>query len=197
MSAIGKKPIIETILAGLTEEQLTALKANLDANVIKDYKDYVDLYKNGTLGQAYVPTFNCIYIAPYMLKFEPDSQHLKPYILNSDGSIQPIDEKCTILELRSELNDRMIETGAISLGLVFTNVTVDNWVSDQTYADYPYKAEIACNGITANSVVEVIFALAQAISGNYAPICESSANKVTIYAKVNTTIVIPTIKEVL
>lgn len=82
-------------------------------------------------------------------------------------------------------------------GLVFTNVTVNNWVSDATYADYPYKAEITCNGITAQSVVEVIFALAQAISGNYAPVCLSGTDKVTIYGKANTSITIPTIKEVL
>ena len=82
-------------------------------------------------------------------------------------------------------------------GKVLTNVTVNNWVSDATYVDYPYKADINFNGIKADDVVEVIFALAQATSGNYAPVCLTGTDKVTIYSKVNTTIVIPTIKEVL
>ena len=79
---------------------------------------------------------------------------------------------------------------------IFTNVSASSWVSDSTYANYPYRCDINCVGITADSIVEVIFAMDEATSGNYAPICASSLNTVTIYSKVNTAIVIPTIKEV-
>lgn len=79
---------------------------------------------------------------------------------------------------------------------VFSNVSASSWVSDNTYADYGYKCELTCNGITANSVCEVVYSLSDAISGNYAPICETATDKVIIYSKVNTTITIPTIKEV-
>jgi hypothetical protein len=90
-----------------------------------------------------------------------------------------------------------INGGAIQTQLkVFSNVTASNWVSDNTYSDYSYKCNITCAGITANSVVDVIFGLTEAVSGNYAPICSTSANTVTIYSKVNTSITIPTIKEV-
>ena len=78
----------------------------------------------------------------------------------------------------------------------FTNVSASTWVSDNTYANYPYKCDITCTGITVNSVVEVIFDMTEAISGDYAPICATSTDTVTIYSKVDTAITIPVIKEV-
>ena len=73
------------------------------------------------------------------------------------------------------------------------NTQVDTWVADTTYSDYGYKADIALEGVTADIYVEVIFALTEATSGDYAPICSSGAGTVTIYSKVNTAITIPTI----
>ena len=84
----------------------------------------------------------------------------------------------------------------ITQKLTFSNVTASNWVVDNTYADYGYKCDLTCQGITANSVVEVMFGMAEATSGNYAPVCETSADTVTIYSKVNTSITIPVIKEI-
>ena len=73
------------------------------------------------------------------------------------------------------------------------NTQVTTWTADTTYSDYGYKADIALEGVTADTYVEVIFALTEATSGDYAPICSSGAGIVTIYSKVNTTITIPTI----
>ena len=84
-------------------------------------------------------------------------------------------------------------------GEVLTNtvVQVSDWVSDNTYPDYPYRAEI----VTSNydSVWEVIFGITEAISGNFAPICSTNGKTVSIYAKQipSASITIPTIKEVL
>lgn len=78
----------------------------------------------------------------------------------------------------------------------FTNVSANNWVSDSTYSGYSYKCDLSCTGITSSSVVMVIFGATEADSGNYAPVCTTSTNKVTIYSKVNTSITIPTIKEI-
>jgi hypothetical protein len=81
-------------------------------------------------------------------------------------------------------------------GIVQNNVTVENWVADSTYSDYGYKAVIGVGNIHSSSVVEVIFGVNEAVSGNYAPICETGEATVTIYSKVNNPIVIPTIKEI-
>ena len=68
--------------------------------------------------------------------------------------------------------------------IVFSNISVDTttFESDETYTDYPYKAELKCNGVTSDYVPMVNLGMTDAISGNYAPICESGENTVTIYA---------------
>lgn len=77
--------------------------------------------------------------------------------------------------------------------LSFTNVTASNWVSDSTYTGYNYKCVLTCNGVTSSDYAQVIFGPDQANSGNYASVCLTGTNNVTIYSKVDTSIVIPTI----
>ena len=81
--------------------------------------------------------------------------------------------------------------------LKFTNVTASTWVSDNTYTDYVYKCVLACQGVTSDTMIEVVFDVAEATSGDYAPVCLSETDTVTIYSKVNDSITIPLIKEVL
>lgn len=77
--------------------------------------------------------------------------------------------------------------------LKFTNKTASSWVSDSTYADYPYRCDISCSGVTADMFAEVVFGVAQSTSGNYAPVCETKAGAVSVWSNENTTITIPTI----
>lgn len=87
--------------------------------------------------------------------------------------------------------------GVVSVSaLRFTNVTASTWVSDSTYQDYGYKCDITCQGVTSDMYIEVVFGVTEATSGDYAPVCLSSSNTVTIYSKVNDSITIPLIKEV-
>lgn len=81
------------------------------------------------------------------------------------------------------------------VNLKFTNVAANtaNWVVDTTYAGYGYKCDLTLAGVTATMIAEIILGHAQAVSGNYSPICESGSGIVTIYSKVNATITIPTI----
>ena len=62
------------------------------------------------------------------------------------------------------------------------SVTASAWVSDSTYAAYPYAASIACSGVTASHVPEVVFGAAEAASGNFAPVALSGSGTVKIYA---------------
>lgn len=77
--------------------------------------------------------------------------------------------------------------------LIFNDVVASNWVVDNTYADYGYKCELTCNGVTADDFAQVIFYPPQSTNGDYANICLTSTDTVTIYSKVNTSITIPTI----
>lgn len=67
---------------------------------------------------------------------------------------------------------------------IFSGVSVaaSAWVSDSTYAAYPYAASIACPGVTASHVPEVVFGATEAASGNFAPVALSGSRTVKIYA---------------
>ena len=67
---------------------------------------------------------------------------------------------------------------------IFSGVSVaaSAWVSDSTYAAYPYAASIACPGVTASHVPEVVFGATEAASGNFAPVALTGSGTVKIYA---------------
>ena len=81
---------------------------------------------------------------------------------------------------------------------IFTNVTVTvaMWEEDNTYIDFPYKVDIPCLGVMDNYVADVTFDIADATSGNYAPVSATGSGIVTIYAAEipETDIEIPSIK---
>ena len=62
------------------------------------------------------------------------------------------------------------------------SVAASAWASDSTYAAYPYAASIACSGVTASHVPEVVFGATEAASGNFAPVALSGSGTVKIYA---------------
>ena len=62
------------------------------------------------------------------------------------------------------------------------SVAASAWVSDSTYAAYPYAASIACSGVTASHVPEIVFGATEAASGNFAPVALSGSGTVKIYA---------------
>ena len=72
---------------------------------------------------------------------------------------------------------------------IFSGVSVaaSAWVSDSTYAAYPYAASIACPGVTASHVPEVVFGATEAASGNFAPVALSGSGTVKIYAAIKPT----------
>jgi hypothetical protein len=77
--------------------------------------------------------------------------------------------------------------------LKFTNLSADTWVDDTTYADFPYRCDISCTGVTENMYAEVILSIEHATSGQYAPVCETNTDIVSIWASTNVQIIIPTI----
>ena len=94
--------------------------------------------------------------------------------------------------LNTDVANLYVEISKIT-PLKFTNITVSTWVSDTTYTNYSYKANITLTGVTSSMVAEVIFNVTESESGNYAPVCETFDGGVYIYSKVNTAITIPTV----
>ncbi len=76
---------------------------------------------------------------------------------------------------------------------VYTNLSASTWTSDTTYEDFPYRCDIAIQGVTSADYAEVVFSMADAMSGEYGPICETHTGGVYIYSENNDTITIPTI----
>lgn len=76
-----------------------------------------------------------------------------------------------------------------------TVVAVGDWAADTTYADYPFRAAVLLSGALANMTPEVVAGLAEATSGNIAPIAAAYDGGVYLYAAAvpATSITIPTI----
>jgi hypothetical protein len=77
--------------------------------------------------------------------------------------------------------------------IYFNNVTASSWTADSTYADFGYVCNLSCSGVTASMYAEVVFDVAQATSGNYAPVCETGSGIVKIWSATNDSITVPVI----
>ena len=71
-------------------------------------------------------------------------------------------------------------------------VATSAWASNTTYADFPYRASVACSGATASMTPEVVFPVS---NYSFAPVCESYAGGVYIYCaeKPTASVTIPSI----
>lgn len=86
------------------------------------------------------------------------------------------------------INDELaqLEAGtAVELKkLQFTNTTVAKaaFVADSTYQDYPYRASVALTGVLSSMIPDVVLSLADATSGNFAPVAACYDGGIYLYA---------------
>ena len=68
--------------------------------------------------------------------------------------------------------------------LRFRNVAVAaaKFVADESYGDYPLRAAVALEGVLENMVPDVVFALTDAVGGNFAPVADSYNGGIYLYA---------------
>lgn len=73
---------------------------------------------------------------------------------------------------------------ADAVKLTFTNTVVEaaSFTADETYGDFPYRAAVPLTGAAEAMTPEVVFGAADAMSGTFAPVAESYAGGVYIYA---------------
>lgn len=73
---------------------------------------------------------------------------------------------------------------ADAVKLTFTNTTVEaaSFAADETYGDFPYRAAVPLTGAAETMTPEVVFGVTDAMSGTFAPVAESYAGGVYIYA---------------
>ena len=73
---------------------------------------------------------------------------------------------------------------ADAVKLTFTNTVVEaaSFTADETYGDFPYRAAVPLTGAAEAMTPEVVFGVTDAMSGTFAPVAESYAGGVYIYA---------------
>lgn len=98
--------------------------------------------------------------------------------LDSSGNLTDSGKKASDFANASHAHEGYAEVKIFS----GVSVAASAWASDSTYAAYPYAASIACSGVTASYVPEVVFGAVEAASGNFAPVALSGSGTVKIYA---------------
>ena len=87
---------------------------------------------------------------------------------------------------------------ADAVKLTFTNIAVQasQWAADETYSDFPFRALVGLSSeVTGAMVPEVIFDVADATSGIFAPVAHSTGGGIMLYASElpSAAVTIPTI----
>ena len=88
------------------------------------------------------------------------------------------------------------ETDGQPVTVAYQNVVVKStdWVASTEFTDFPYEAKIPLsNFVDYKTVPQVVFDIADTMSGNYAPICKSGDKCVYIYGKVQNEITLKTV----
>lgn len=93
-------------------------------------------------------------------------------LVNSVMGISP-DGNLDIPEMSVLAKVRLKFTGKI--------VASSEW-SSGGITDYPYQADVPCSGVASTDFAEVVFSAADAVSGVFAPVCETTSGAVRIYA---------------
>ena len=102
----------------------------------------------------------------------------KVSIKASDITFSPTDTLTSdnVQDAIEEVDGKVITQGA-------TTVQTSAWSSDATYDGYNYHASIAMSNVTSDYVPSVTFGVAEAESGNFAPVADTYSGGVYIYAK--------------
>lgn len=111
----------------------------------------------------------------------------------ADTLYQPVGNYITDLP-DTLVTEQELEEKNYTVTKIFENQTTNSWSEDTTYSDYPYVCVMSLDDTTSNDLGEVYFNVDEALSGNYAPVCETLDGGIKIWSKVNVQITIPTIK---
>ena len=104
--------------------------------------------------------------------------------LNSSTSSTSEDTAATPKAVKTAMDKANAAVPRSSL-LRFTNVTfvANTGVTDTTYDGYAIRYDVSCTDVTTDYSADVRFAPADAVSGNFAPFCDTGNGIVKIYAK--------------
>lgn len=152
-----------------------------------------------SLAKVSIPA-GTVSLSPTMLtdeRLDPKVCGIVTETIKIDTTTMQSQFEALLRSIQNELQDLESGTGVELKKLQFNSVSVavSKFVSNTTYEDYPFRASVALEGVQSTMIPEVIFSMADAISGNFAPVAESYNGGVYLYAadKPEGKIVIPTI----
>lgn len=149
------------------------------------------LTNNGTLRQISLAR---VYVAAGTTAITPNmitDERLDPSVcgivterVSVDTSVMHNQFEALLASIQKELQDLEAGTGVELKKLQFNNTSVNasSFIADTTYEDFPFRAAVPLTGVLNSMIPEIIFGLADASSGLFAPVAETYNGGVYLYA---------------
>lgn len=131
----------------------------------------------------------------YVTKEYVDENGGKINSISVNGKAQDIDDNKNVnISVPAKLSELENDENYSSV-IITTDVSIQitSWVTDTTYADFPYRAAVSITDCTADYIPIITFSADDAISGNFAPVAETYDGGVYIYAAEAATVTVPSI----
>lgn len=178
---------------------ISILKGTASSNPVVPSLTNNNIQRQISLAKVSIPA-GTVSLSPTMLtdeRLDPEVCGIVTETIKIDTTTMQSQFEALLRSIQNELQDLESGTGVELKKLQFNSVSVavSKFVSNTTYEDYPFRASVALEGVQSTMIPEVIFSMADAISGNFAPVAESYNGGVYLYAadKPEGNIVIPTI----
>lgn len=178
---------------------ISILKGATSSNPVPPTLTNNNVQRQISLAKVYIPA-GTVSLSAYMVtdeRLDPSVCGIVTETIKIDTTTMQSQFEALLRSIQNELQDLESGTGVELKKLQFNSVSVavSKFVSNTTYEDYPFRASVALEGVQSTMIPEVIFSMADAISGNFAPVAESYNGGVYLYAadKPEGKIVIPTI----
>lgn len=178
---------------------ISILKGARSSNPVPPTLTNNNVQRQISLAKVYIPAGTVSLSASMVTdeRLDPSVCGIVTETIKIDTTTMQSQFEALLRSIQNELQDLESGTGVELKKLQFNSVSVavSKFVSNTTYEDYPFRASVALEGVQSTMIPEVIFSMADAISGNFAPVAESYNGGVYLYAadKPEGNIVIPTI----
>ena len=179
--------------------EISILKGTASSSPVPPALTNNNIQRQISIARVNIPA-GTVSLSPSMItdeRLDPEVCGIVTETIKIDTTTMQSQFEALLRSIQNELQDLESGTGVELKKLQFNSVSVavSKFVSNTTYEDYPFRASVALEGVQSTMIPEVIFSMADAISGNFAPVAESYNGGVYLYAadKPEGKIVIPTI----
>lgn len=164
---------------------ISVLKGSNASNPVPPPLTNNNLQRQISLAQVSVPA-GTISLSASMVtdeRLDPDVCGIVTETVEIDTSTMQSQFEALLHSIQDELAQLEAGTAVELKKLQFNNTSVpaSDFVADSTYEDYGFRAAVTLSGVTSTMIPEVVFSLADAVSGIFAPIAESYNGGVYLY----------------